>query len=166
MTGVQIITVDHPRAAILRRRAKPVGSVTPEIRRIMDEMVRVMRAAPGVGLAAPQVGVDRRIIVVEYEGKLYQLADPELIQQEGEEWGREGCLSIPGVFCDLRRAQRVVVRGKNRRGRGVLIPAEGWLARIFQHEIDHLDGILITDRVERPEHIHRAEVAEALEVVG
>jgi len=132
----------------------------------MDEMVRVMRAAPGVGLAAPQVGIDRRIIVVEYEGKLYQLSDPELVQQEGEEWGREGCLSIPGVFCDLRRAQRVVVRGKNRRGRGVLIQAEGWLARIFQHEIDHLDGILITDRVERPEHIHRVEVAEALEVVG
>jgi peptide deformylase len=163
---VQIITVDHPRSAVLRRRAKPVGTVTQEVRRIMDEMVRVMRAAPGVGLAAPQVGIDRRIIVVEYEGKLYQLADPELVQQEGEVWGREGCLSIPGVFCDLRRAQRVVVRGKNRRGRSVSIRAEGWLARIFQHEIDHLDGILITDRVERPEHIHRAEVTEALEVVG
>lgn len=132
----------------------------------MDEMVRLMRSAPGVGLSAPQVGIDRRIIVVEYEGKLFQLADPEILHQEGEEWGREGCLSIPGVLCDLRRAASVVVRGKNRRGRGVTVRAEGWLARIFQHEIDHLNGILITDRVERPEHIHRESSPRTLEVVG
>lgn len=154
----------HPRAGILRRKAKPVGKVTPEVARWMDEMVEVMRAARGVGLAGPQVGLPHRIIVVEYDGKLYQLADPELVRVEGEEWGTEGCLSIPGVTVDLRRATRVVVRAKNRRGRWVTIEAEGWLARIFQHEMDHLDGILITDRAERPEHIHRAE--EELEVVG
>jgi peptide deformylase len=161
---VQIITVHHPKANILRRKAKPVGKVTPEVARLLDEMVEVMRAARGVGLAGPQVGLDRRLIVVEYGGTLYQLVDPELVRMEGEEWGTEGCLSIPGVTVDLRRAARVVVRAKNRRGRGVTIQADGWLARIFQHEIDHLDGILITDRAERPEHIHRAE--EELEVVG
>ncbi|MCS7172292.1 MAG: peptide deformylase [Armatimonadetes bacterium] len=161
---MQIITVHHPRSSILRRKAKPVGRVTPEVVRWMDEMVEVMRAARGVGLAGPQVGLPHRIVVVEYGGKLYQLADPELVRMEGEEWGREGCLSIPGVTVDLRRASRVVVRAKNRRGRGVTIEAEGWLARIFQHEVDHLDGILITDRAERPEHIHRVE--EELEVVG
>ncbi|MEM4274069.1 MAG: peptide deformylase [Candidatus Caldarchaeum sp.] len=138
---MRIVTLDGPRGEILRRRARPVGRLTPEVVRLMDEMVEVMRRASGVGYSL-------RVIVVEYDNKLYQLVDPEITSREGEEVAQEGCLSLPGVTCDVRRATRVTVHGKNRRGRGVTVHAEGWLARIFQHEVDHLDGILITDRAE------------------
>ncbi len=147
---MRIITVQSPGAAILRRKAKPVRRITPEVVRLMDEMVEVMRREAGVGLAAPQVGMSLRVIVVEYEGKLFQLVDPEVTFQEGREVATEACLSLPGVLCDVARATRVVVRGRGRTGRVQEVRAEGWLARIFQHEIDHLDGVLITDRVESP----------------
>jgi peptide deformylase len=164
---VRILTLEGPGGALLRRKARPVGRVTQEVVRLMDEMTQTMRAAPGVGLAAPQVGRSLRVVVVEYDGRLYQLADPEIVHREGRELGREGCLSLPGILCDVWRATRVVVRGKNRRGRNVTVDAEGWLARIFQHEVDHLDGILITDRVEGPEQIHRADQPDLVgEVVG
>jgi peptide deformylase len=154
---MKIITLDSPRGAVLRRKAKRVGQVTPEVVRTMDEMVEVMRAAPGVGLAAPQVGIGLRILVAHYDGRTYQLADPEIVRMQGEGMGREGCLSIPGIVCDVRRAAHVVLRAKNRRNRRVEILAHGWLARILQHEVDHLDGILITDRVDGPENIHRVD---------
>jgi peptide deformylase len=163
---VRIVTLDGPGGAILRRRARPVGRVTEEVVRLMDAMVEVMRAAPGVGLAAPQVGRSVRVIVVEYDGRLYQLADPEITHREGHEVAQEGCLSLPGIYCDVPRATRVVVRGRNRRNRVVTVHAEGWLARIFQHEVDHLDGILITDRVESPAHIHYADRQRTGQVVG
>lgn len=163
---MRIITLDSPGAAILRRKAKPVGRVTQEIVRLMDEMVEVMRRAPGVGLAAPQVGYSLRVIVVEYDGRLMQLVDPEITLAEGCELAQEGCLSLPGILCDVRRASRVVVKGKNRKGRGVTVRAEGWLARILQHEIDHLDGILITDRVESPAGIHSVASERVGEAVG
>ncbi|MDR5675487.1 MAG: peptide deformylase [Armatimonadota bacterium] len=164
---MRIVTLDGPGGAILRRRARPVGRLTAEVVRLMDEMVEVMRRASGVGLAAPQVGYSLRVIVVEYDNKLYQLVDPEITSREGEEVAQEGCLSLPGILCDVRRATRVTVRGKNRRGRTVTVRADGWLARIFQHEVDHLDGILITDRVESPADIHYVDRERAVgEVVG
>lgn len=163
---MRIITLDSPGGAILRKKAKPVGRVTPEVVRLMDEMMEVMRRAPGVGLAAPQVGYSLRVIVAEYDGRLIQLADPEIISAEGSEVAQEGCLSLPGILCDVPRASRVVVKGKNRKGRGVTVRAEGWLARILQHEIDHLDGILITDRVQSPADIHTAGSELVGEVVG
>ena len=164
---MRIVTLDAPGGSILRKRARPVGRVTKDGVRLMDEMVQVMRRAPGVGLAAPQVGRSVRVIVVEYNGTLYQLADPEITQQAGSELGQEGCLSLPGILCDVCRATHVVVRGKNRRGRTVTVRAEGWLARIFQHEIDHLDGVLITDRVDSPDQIHYVEREHRVgEVVG
>jgi peptide deformylase len=154
---MKIITLNSPRAAVLRRKAKRVGQVTPEVVRTMDEMVEVMRAAPGAGLAAPQVGIGLRILVAHYDGRTYQLADPEIVRMQGEEMGREGCLSIPGILCDVRRATHVVLRARNRKNRGVEVRARGWFARILQHEVDHLDGILITDRVDGPENIHRVD---------
>jgi peptide deformylase len=115
-----------------------------------------MREAPGVGLAAPQVGLSERLIVVEYDEndevedspkKLYVVVNPEIIKMSEEtEKGIEGCLSIPALVGEVERSREVVVRGQNRRGQPVKIKAGGWLARIFQHEIDHLDGILYTDR--------------------
>lgn len=163
---MRIITLDSPGGVILRKKAKPVGRVTQEVVRLMDEMVEVMRRAPGVGLAAPQVGYSLRVIVAEYDGRLMQLVDPEITFAEGWELAQEGCLSLPGILCDVPRYTRVVVKGKNRKGRGITVQAEGWLARILQHEIDHLDGILITDRVASPAGIHSVASERVREVVG
>ena len=147
LTVVEIITVDHPKATVLRKRARPVGRVTAEIKRLADDMIEAMRIANGVGLAAPQVGVSKRLFVAEVEERVHVLVDPEIVKMEGEEADTEGCLSIPGLTGAVPRASRVVVKGKNRRGRGITVEAEGLLARVFQHEIDHLDGVLFLDRV-------------------
>lgn len=147
LRAVTILTVDSPTAALLRRRAKPVGRVGAEIRALIDGLIATMREASGLGLAAPQVGVSRRLFVAEVEDRVHVFVDPEIVTREGEVVGTEGCLSIPGLVADVPRAQRIVVRGKNRRGRGITLEAEGLLARVIQHEVDHLDGILFLDRV-------------------
>ncbi len=152
---LEIITVDSPRAAVLRRKAKPAGKVTPALQRLIEDMVATMRAANGLGLAAPQVGEGKRVLVAEVEERLVTVVDPVLTHTEGEEVATEACLSIPGVIGPVRRAARVKVKGKNRRGRGVTVNAEGLLARVLQHEIDHLNGILFLDRVEDPATIER-----------
>ncbi len=154
-----IITVDSPKAPVLRRRAPGVRAVTPEITRLIDAMVAAMREAKGLGLAAPQVGVSKRVIVAEVEGTLHALVDPEIVRTEGETTETEACLSVPGVYGDVPRAQRVRVTGKNRRGRGVTLDAEGALARVLQHEIDHLDGVLFLDRVVDRSTIRRTDAA-------
>lgn len=123
-------------------------------------MIETMHEASGIGLAAPQVGVSKRVIITEVEERLHVVIDPKLVKQAGEENGTEGCLSIPGVLADVPRAVRVVVKGKNRRGRGITIDAEGLLARVLQHEIDHLDGILFLDRVVDRSTIRRAQPEE------
>lgn len=159
---MDVITVDSPKAGVLRRRAKPVGKVTPEIQRLVDAMIATMHEYNGVGLAAPQVGVSKRVFVAEVEEKLHVLIDPQIIRRVGEEVATEACLSIPGVAADVPRATSVTVKGKSRRGRGVTVGASGLLARVFQHEIDHLDGVLFLDRVTDKSTIR--EVAETAEV--
>ena len=154
---MEIITVDSPKAAILRRRAQPVRVITPDVRALIDRMFEIMREARGLGLAAPQVGVSRRILVAQQEDQKIALVDPEILRAEGEEVATEACLSIPGLLGDVPRASRVTVRGRNRRSRFVTIEATGLLARILLHEIDHLDGILFTDRVRDPKTLRRAE---------
>lgn len=144
---MEIVTIDSPKAAMLRRKARPVGKVTAEVQRLIDEMIAVMRLANGVGLAAPQVGESRRVFVAEVEERVHVVVDPQIVRSEGEEIATEGCLSIPGIVADVPRAQRVVVKGKNRRGRGITLEAEGLLSRVIQHEVDHLEGILFLDRV-------------------
>lgn len=158
---MELITVESPQASILRRRARAVGRITPQIQPLVDDMIAVMQEASGVGLAAPQVGVNKRIFVAQVKERTYVLIDPEILRSEGEEIGVEGCLSIPGVVAEVPRAARVVVKAKNRKGRGVTLRAEGLLARVFQHEIDHLDGILFLDRVRDKATIR--EVAESAE---
>ncbi len=153
----EIITVDSPRAAILRRRAQPVRTVTRDVQVLIDRMFATMRAARGLGLAGPQVGASRRVIVVEVEGRRFALVDPEIQRQGGEEVSTEACLSIPGLLGDVPRAQHVVVRARNRRGRWVTVEGAGLLARVLQHEIDHLDGVLFTDRVRDPKTLRRVE---------
>ena len=154
---MEIITVDSPKGGVLRRRAQPVRTVTRDVQALIDEMFQTMRDAHGLGLAAPQIGVSRRLFVARFEDRQIALADPEILHQEGEEIGTEACLSIPGLLGDVPRAQRVAVRGRNRRNRFVTIEATGLLARILLHEIDHLDGILFTDRVRDPKTLRRAE---------
>ena len=149
--------VTHP-DPVLRRKARKVTEFTPELQALIDDMVETMRVAPGVGLAAPQVDVSLRVIVVEFgdeddpdvPAKLYALVNPEITRlSQDKEVGAEGCLSIPGFAGNVERPLEVVIKGQNRHGKAVRIKADGWLARIFQHEIDHLDGVLFIDRAER-----------------
>jgi len=165
--------VKHP-SDILRRKAQPVESIDDDIRRLLDDMVETMRAAPGVGLAGPQVDVPLRVIVVEYgeeptedgNGKqppkqLFTLVNPEISRSSTEtEMATEGCLSVPGLVGDVERAASVTVKALNRRGQPVKIKTSGWLARIFQHEIDHLNGVLFIDRAEK---IHAVQEEDAEE---
>ena len=149
--------VIHPNP-VLRQKAKKVRKITPQLEQLIDDMVETLRAAPGVGLAAPQVGHSQRIIVVEYaepsedpdqppkEAKLYTVVNPEITRSSSEtELGIEGCLSIPGYLGEVERYAQVTVKGLNRHGQPFRLKANGWLARIFQHEIDHLNGVLYLD---------------------
>jgi len=134
---------------ILRERAAPVERVDRAIRRLIDDMIETMREADGVGLAAPQIGDARRIFVAELDEQVYVFVNPEIVHVSSEmETGDEGCLSLPGYVGEVERHLRVTVRGLDRRRRPHTVVAEGLLARCVQHEIDHLDGILYTDRME------------------
>lgn len=147
-------------APVLRRKAQKVTDFGPELQKLVDDMIETMREEPGVGLAAPQVGVSLRVIVVEFgeeneedeniPPKLYTVINPEFSRTSPELIsGTEGCLSIPGVVGDVDRYESLTVKGFNRRGQAMNLKASGWLARIFQHEVDHLDGILFVDRAEK-----------------
>lgn len=151
----KIVTIPDP---VLRRKARKVADFGPELQKLLDDMVDTMRDAPGVGLAAPQVGIPLRAIVVEFGDeedeavppKLFLLLNPEITRTSQETVvAPEGCLSIPGYAGEVDRFDAVTLRGQNRHGQPMRIKADGWLARIFQHELDHLDGVLFTDRAER-----------------
>lgn len=156
MTVLEIIQPDNP---ILRKKAVRVTSFDAKLQRLIDDMIETMLDAPGVGLAAPQVAVSKRLIVVrlpddeesieEYgdqAGVLYVVANPKIIKTSRRTVsGVEACLSIPGYFGDVDRYESVVITGQDRDGKEVRIKARDWQARVFQHEIDHLDGQLFID---------------------
>lgn len=153
----KIITAENP---VLRQKGKKVHRFDSSIQKLIDDMFETMHAAHGAGLAAPQIALSLRIFVAEFEDHKVAMVNPEIIKAEGEEIGTEACLSIPGYAGDnIRRATSVIVRGQDARGKPIKVRAEGWFARILQHEIDHLDGILFLDRLERPEDLR--EVGEA-----
>jgi peptide deformylase len=137
---------------VLKRRAEPVEAVDEDVRRLIDDMAQTMYAAPGIGLAAPQVGVSKRVIVVDVSTMdeelpgLIPLVNPEITQSEGEIELEEGCLSLPGFTTMVKRAGRVCVRALDRDGKPVRLDAEGILAIALQHEMDHLEGTLLLDR--------------------
>lgn len=150
----EIVTLPDP---ILRRKARKVKDFNESLQVLIDDMVETMRAAPGVGLAAPQVDVPLRVIVVEFGDeedetvppKLYTVVNPKLSRVTGESClGTEGCLSIPGIVGNVDRPVGVTVKGLNRHGQPMKIKAKGWLARIFQHEVDHINGVLFVDKAE------------------
>ena len=131
---------------ILRKRCRPIDEITPKIHRLLDDMAETMRDAQGVGLAGPQVGIMRRIAVVEVEeGNLIELINPKIIAYAGEQVGSEGCLSVPGKWGTVKRPMHVTVRATNRHGEEYEITASEFLARALCHEIDHLDGKLYID---------------------
>jgi len=158
----KIVTLPEP---VLRRKARTVTTFNKNLQTLIDDMIETMREAPGVGLAAPQVNISERLIVVEYaeedeeeEGedqpekpkKLFVMINPEIVRSSAETlMGVEGCLSIPNLVGEVERHAAIQVKGLNRHGKPAKVKAEGWLARIFQHEIDHLNGILFPDRATR-----------------
>ena len=136
----------------LRKVCRPVEKITPRVITLLDDMVETMRAADGCGLAAPQVGILRRIVVVEVEpGEVYELINPKIIAFAGEQQEQEGCLSIPGKWGITVRPEHVTVRATNRQGEQFDVSGSGLLARALCHELDHLDGKLFIDHVIRYE---------------
>ena len=164
MTLRQIVTLPEP---ILRRKAKPITKIDKDLQTLIDDMIETMRDAPGVGLAAPQVNIGQQLIVVEYSEdedeededentqsdtkplkpkKLYVMINPEIVKASEEKvMGVEGCLSIPNIQGEVERHEAIQVKGLNRYGKPQKLKVDGWMARIFQHEIDHLNGVLFTD---------------------
>lgn len=143
MAVYKIVEIGDP---ILKEKCRPVNKITPNIIKLLDDMADTMYDANGVGLAAPQIGVGKRVIVVDVGDGLIELINPEIVHREGSATDVEGCLSIPGIQGQVPRYAKVRVRGMNREGDRVEYEAEGLLARAFQHEIDHLEGILFIDR--------------------
>jgi peptide deformylase len=151
-----ILTVDDPK---LRLKSKKVGRMDQSLRRLIDDMADSMHAANGLGLAAIQIGVPLRVVVIElpeevedaYAGKRIVLRNPEIIKTAGECIVEEGCLSIPGYVGDVKRAEQVTVRARDAAGKEIRIRAAGLLAQALQHEVDHLDGLLYIDYLSGPE---------------
>ena len=160
MTLRIIVTLPDP---ILRRKARAVTTFDKKLQTVIDDMIETMREAPGVGLAAPQVGISDRLIVVEYYQnaeaeeleddtlkKVWVMLNPEIVKASEEKvMGVEGCLSVPNLVGEVERHAAIQVKGLNRRGQPMRVKAQGWLARIFQHEVDHLNGVVFTDRATR-----------------
>jgi peptide deformylase len=167
MTVREIVFVPDP---VLRKKAKTVTHFDEKLQTLIDDMVETMRAAPGVGLAAPQIGVLERVLVIEYyeneedeedeeadksPKRLYTIVNPEITRKSVEtEEGTEGCLSVPGYLGEVKRHLAITVKAQNRHGQPLTLKLKDWTARIFQHEIDHMNGILFTDlatRIWKPE---------------
>lgn len=140
---------------ILKEKAKQVTKFNERLAKLLDDMAETMYAANGVGLAAPQVGISKRVIVVDVGDQLYEMVNPEIVEKSGEQMEPpEGCLSIPGLLGYVKRANKLQLKGQDRHGNPIELTAEGFLARAFQHEIDHLNGVLFIDIAEevfRPE---------------
>jgi peptide deformylase len=156
MTLRTIVTLPDP---ILRRKARAVTTFDKKLQTLIDDMIETMRDAPGVGLAAPQVGVSDRLLVVEYfeneqaeeaedetKKKVWILLNPEIVKVSEEKvMGVEGCLSVPNLVGEVERHEALTIKAFNRRGQLMRVKTQGWLARIFQHEIDHLNGVVFPD---------------------
>ena len=149
MAKLKIVKVGDP---VLRTVCRPVEKITPRTLQLLDDMIETMHAADGVGLAAPQVGVLRRIVVIETPNEgLFELINPKIIDFAGEQRSEEGCLSVPGKYGITVRPMHVTVRALNRKGESIEVNGSGLLAKAFCHEIDHLDGKLYTDIAEKIE---------------
>jgi len=147
MAVYEIVKIGDP---VLRERAKPVKNITPNIIKLLNNMADTMyNAKIGVGLAAPQIGISKRVVVIDIGEGLLELINPEILAGEGSSVDSEGCLSIPGMTGKVKRWEKVRVQALDRHGQRFEIEGKGFLARALQHEIDHLEGILFIDRAEK-----------------
>lgn len=142
---------------VLKEKSLPAAKIDRKIKQLLDDMVKTMYAADGVGLAAPQVGVSLRIVVIDVGDGLIELINPIITETEGLESGTEGCLSVPGVYGDVERFAKVTVEALDRAGKKIQISGSGLLARALQHEIDHLEGVLF---IERAKTIYKSQGQE------
>ncbi len=131
---------------VLRTKAKEVTEITDKTRKLIADMFETMYDAPGVGLAAPQIGISQQIVVVDVDNEAYALINPVIVEMKGSQVGEEGCLSVPGEQADVERAMYVKVRALDSNGKEIEVEGVEYLARALQHEIDHLDGTLFIDR--------------------
>lgn len=162
MTVKQILPFGDP---ILRKKAKPVTELNAKAFKILDDMAQTLYAEEGrAGLAAPQIGLLRRLIVMDCGDGLIELINPEIIEASGEQVGAEACLSFPGYAGIVKRAQSVKVKTLTRRGESIILSAEGYLAVCMQHEIDHLNGVLFIDHV-RDQWLYHEETKQRLDVM-
>ena len=143
MARFKVVVYGDP---VLRRISKPVREVNDHIKKLLNNMAETMYYSKGVGLAAPQVGINKRVIVVDVGDQLYKLVNPEIIASSGIQDGPEGCLSVPGTMGNVKRSENVKLKALNENNEEVIIEASGFKARAFQHEIDHLNGIIFTDK--------------------
>jgi peptide deformylase len=147
-----ILTAEEP---ILRERARKVTQFDDSLHRLLDDMLETMRDAPGVGLAANQIGVPLQVAVIELEDKVTELINPQIVRSSGEIIDWEGCLSIPGFVAEIARAAKVTVKARDRQGREFRVKGEELFARALQHEIDHLNGVLYVDYLDTLEDLVR-----------
>ena len=159
-TNMAILNIVKEGDPILRKTCRPVTEITPRIRQLAEDMEETLYEANGVGLAAPQVGILRRMVLVEVDDELYCLINPEIIESEGEQEDLEGCLSVPGMWAYIKRPQWVKVRAQDRNGDWFEAEGEGMTARCFCHEVAHLDGHLYTELADR---LYTTEELEQLE---
>jgi peptide deformylase len=151
-----ILTADEP---ILREKTKRVTDFDASLHRLLDDLLETMRDAPGIGLAANQVGVPLQVAVIEIEGKITELVNPKIVRRAGTTVDWEGCLSIPGFVAEVERSSKVTVQARDRHGREFRVKGDELFARALQHEIDHLNGILYIDYLESLEELVRVSEA-------
>ncbi|MFC1988381.1 peptide deformylase [Chloroflexota bacterium] len=150
---------------VLRQKAKRVGSVDGSIHRLIGDMIETMHAAHGVGLAAPQVGIPLRLIVIGLpEQEEIALINPEIVRRRGEREVSEGCLSVPGYVGHIRRSESVTIKGRDPKGKEIRIKADELLCQALEHEIDHINGVLYLDRLASMDDLHKVEAKEPEEV--
>lgn len=152
---------------VLRQKAKRISKVDKSIRRLVDDMIETMHDAHGVGLAAPQVGVSLRLIIIEAsEGDIQVLVNPEIVKSNGERIVDEGCLSLPGYVGEVARSTQVTVKAQNLDGKEIRIKANELLAQALEHEIDHVNGVLFVDRLVSPDSLRKLTPEEAAQYAG
>jgi peptide deformylase len=154
-----ILPICHfPDDSVLRQKAKRVSSIDSSIERLINDMVETMKEANGVGLAAPQVGVSLRVVVLQMPGEEpMAIINPEIVKRGGEQEVTEGCLSVPGHFGQIKRSASVIVKGQDGKGRAIRIKATDLMAEALEHEIDHLNGILYIDHIESQDKLHKVD---------
>jgi peptide deformylase len=152
----RILTAEEP---ILRERTKKVSSFDASLHRLLDDMLVTMRDAPGVGLAANQIGVPLQVAIIEIEDRITELVNPQIVKSSGEQLDWEGCLSIPGYVAEVERSAKVTVKARDRHGKEFRVRGEELMARALQHEIDHLNGKLYIDYLESFEELVRVSEA-------